>query len=38
MANEKDYQQLLDRLAALRETMVDQLSADLISNPRSPMR
>jgi len=33
MANEKDYQQLLDRLAALRETMVDQLSADLISNP-----
>jgi hypothetical protein len=33
MAIEKEYQQLLDRLAALRETMVDQLSADLISNP-----
>jgi hypothetical protein len=33
MANEKDYQQLLDRLAALRETVTDQLDADLIANP-----
>ncbi len=33
MANEKDYQQLLDRLGALRESMARQLSADLISNP-----
>lgn len=33
MANEKDYQQLLDRLAALRETMTDQLAANLITNP-----
>ena len=33
MANEKEYQHLLDRLAALRETMTDQLSADLITNP-----
>src|SRR5258708_3857887 len=33
MANEKDYQQLLDRLAALREKVTDNLAADLISNP-----
>jgi hypothetical protein len=33
MANEKDYQQLLDRLAALRETVTGQLDADLIANP-----
>lgn len=33
MATEKDYQRLLDRLAALRATVTDRLSADLISNP-----
>jgi hypothetical protein len=33
MANEKDNQQMLDRLAALRETMTSQLAASLIANP-----
>src|SRR6476469_953783 len=33
MAKESEYQQLLDRLAALRETMTDRLASDLITNP-----
>jgi len=34
MATEREYQNLYDRIAALRETMVSQLSADLITNPQ----
>lgn len=34
MAAEQDYQNLLDRMAALREQMADRLSTDLISNPQ----
>lgn len=34
MAIEREYQSLYDRIAALRETMMDRLSADLIQNPQ----
>jgi hypothetical protein len=34
MAKEREYQQLLDRLAALREKVTDLHSADLIANPQ----
>ena len=34
MATEKDYQDLQDRMAALRETVTNKLSTDLISNPQ----
>ena len=34
MATEREYQSLYDRIAALRETMVSRLSADLIQNPQ----
>jgi hypothetical protein len=34
MATERDYQGLLDRIAALRETMTGRLSGDLIQNPQ----
>ncbi|HXU38442.1 MAG TPA: hypothetical protein VN937_18950 [Blastocatellia bacterium] len=34
MAREQDYQQILDRIAALRETVTDRLAADLIQNPQ----
>lgn len=34
MAKERDNRSLYDRIAALRETMVDRLSADLIQNPQ----
>src|ERR1700751_1824461 len=34
MASEKDYQGLNDRIAALREQVASQLSADLVSNPQ----
>ena len=34
MATEKDYQGLFDRIAALRETLTQRLSSDLISNPQ----
>jgi hypothetical protein len=34
MATEKDYQGLYDRIAALRETVTQRLSSDLISNPQ----
>lgn len=33
MAKEKDYTDLYDRIAALRETLTAQLGSDLISNP-----
>jgi hypothetical protein len=33
MAQESDYQQLLDRIAALRDTVINRLSGDLITNP-----
>jgi hypothetical protein len=33
MANERDYQELLDRIAALREKTTDVHAADLITNP-----
>jgi hypothetical protein len=33
MANEKNYQELLDRIGALREKVTDLHAADLISNP-----
>src|SRR5947209_14538298 len=33
MATEKDYQQLYDRIAALRETVSGRLASDLIQNP-----
>src|SRR5215831_2305040 len=34
MAKERDYQSLLDRIAALRETITSRLSSDLIQNPQ----
>ncbi|HLK57992.1 MAG TPA: hypothetical protein VKU00_15600 [Chthonomonadaceae bacterium] len=34
MANERDYQNLYDRIAALRETMGSQLAGDLLQNPQ----
>src|SRR5271155_5645538 len=34
MATEKDYQNLYDRIAALREQVASRLSSDLISNPQ----
>ena len=34
MATEKDYQNLYDRIAALRQTVTDRLSTDLITNPQ----
>lgn len=34
MANEKDYQSLYDRIAALREQVASRLSSDLIANPQ----
>ena len=34
MATEKDYQSLYDRIAALRDKVTSDLSADLISNPQ----
>lgn len=33
MAKESDYQQMLDRLGALRDTVAGRLSGDLITNP-----
>jgi hypothetical protein len=33
MANESDYQSLLDRIAALREAVTDRFGGDLVSNP-----
>src|ERR1700722_9128233 len=34
MATEKEYQSLFDRVAALREQVANNLSADLVSNPQ----
>src|ERR1044072_5738006 len=34
MANEGEYQNLQDRIAALRETVTDRLAAALIENPQ----
>src|SRR4051794_7846336 len=34
MATERDYQGLYDRVAALRETVANRLSADLVANPQ----
>lgn len=34
MANESEYQGLLDRLSAFRSTLTQQLSSDLIGNPQ----
>src|SRR5262245_6326645 len=34
MAKERDYQELYDRIAALRETLAGRLSSDLIQNPQ----
>lgn len=34
MAREGDYQSILDRIAALRDTVTDRLSSDLIGNPQ----
>lgn len=34
MATEKEYQQLLDRIAKLRETVTTQMAADIAENPR----
>src|SRR5262245_5378345 len=34
MATEREYQGLYDRIAALRDTVTDRLSADLIQNPQ----
>ncbi len=34
MANEREYQELLDRIAALREKVTDKHAADLIANPQ----
>src|SRR5271168_3173023 len=34
MATQKEYQDLLDRVAALREQVTDNLSADLVANPQ----
>jgi hypothetical protein len=33
MANESDYQNLLDRISALREAVADRFGGDLVSNP-----
>ena len=33
MANESDYQSLIDRIAALREAVTDRFGGDLVSNP-----
>ncbi|MBK9169694.1 MAG: hypothetical protein IPM24_19850 [Bryobacterales bacterium] len=33
MAKQSDYQQLLDRVAALKQTVTDRLASDLIQNP-----
>ena len=34
MAREQEYQDILDRIAALRETLTDQLAPQLIQNPQ----
>src|SRR4029453_2681061 len=34
MATERDYQNLYDRIAALRETVTSRLASDLIQNPQ----
>src|SRR5271156_866303 len=34
MATQKEYQSLLDRVAALREQVTNNLSADLVANPQ----
>ncbi|MCB0208582.1 MAG: hypothetical protein KDJ52_04615 [Anaerolineae bacterium] len=34
MTTEREYQNLLDRIAALRETVIDRLGTDLIQNPQ----
>jgi hypothetical protein len=34
MAREGDYQSILDRIAALRDTVTERLSSDLIGNPQ----
>ena len=34
MAREQEYQDILDRIAALRETVIDRLAPDLIQNPQ----
>jgi hypothetical protein len=34
MAREQDYQNILDRIAALRETVTDRLAPELIQNPQ----
>src|SRR5262245_8360200 len=34
MAREQEYQNVLDRIAALRETVTDRLAPDLIQNPQ----
>src|SRR5215469_16899967 len=34
MATERDYQNLQDRIAALREQVTNNLAADLIANPQ----
>jgi hypothetical protein len=34
MAKESEYQALLDRIAALQETVTDQHAADLVANPQ----
>jgi hypothetical protein len=34
MAREQDYQSILDRIAALRETVANRLAPDLIQNPQ----
>ena len=34
MAREQDYQNVLDRIAALRETVTDRLAPELIQNPQ----
>jgi hypothetical protein len=33
MATEQEYQQLYDRIAALRETVINRLSPDIVQNP-----
>ena len=34
MATEREYQNLYDRMAALRDTVTNRLASDLISNPQ----
>ncbi|HEX8183632.1 MAG TPA: hypothetical protein VF747_02740, partial [Blastocatellia bacterium] len=34
MATEKEYQNLQDRIAALRETVTGRMASDLITNPQ----